>query len=130
MAVLVALLARTDEKKQVLAAVALGSFLATLLAYSVAPVRPATWFWIGPVVVGAFGYVAASFAWRNASPVEWKTGMGGGILGALARPLPLDYASLGTAGALLGYWISRQWQRAKELERTPTPTPAAPPARA
>jgi len=46
----------------------------------------------------------------------WKSGQGGGLLAPLARPLPLDYASLGTAGAILGYWTSRQWQRAKELE--------------
>lgn len=119
MAVLVLFLARTDDKKQVLAAVALGSFLATLVAYSVAPVRPSAWYWAGPIVVGVFGHVAAYFAWRTATPVDWKSGMGGGTLGPLARPLPLDYASLGTAGAILGYWMSRQWQRAKELENAP-----------
>ena len=118
MAVIVAVLARTDSKKQVLAAVALGSFLATLLAYSVAPVRGSVWFWAGALVCSMFGHIMAHFAWRTAGAVDWKTGMGGGILGGLARPLPLDYASLGTAGAILGYWMSRQWQRAKELEKT------------
>jgi hypothetical protein len=126
-ALLVLLLARTDDKKQVLASVALASFLATLLAYSVSPVRPSVWYWAGPLVTGAFGYVAAYFAWRTATPVDWKTGLGGGYLGALTRPLPLDYAGLGTAGAILGYWMSRQWQRAKELETNPDPAAASAP---
>lgn len=115
-AVLVLLLARTDEKKQVLAAVCAASFLATLLAYTVSPARPSVWFWAGPVVVGVIGYLAASFAWDSTPTAAWKSGQLGGLLAPLARPLPLDYASLGTAGAIMGYWTSRQWQRAKELE--------------
>lgn len=119
MAVLVLLIARTDEKKQVLAAVGIASFVATLLAYAVSPVRPSVWYWAGPVVVGVAGYAAAYFTWGSTDPLVWKSGTGGGALAALARPLPLDYASLGTAGAIAGYWTSRQWQRAKELETQP-----------
>jgi hypothetical protein len=116
MAVMVMLLARTDDKKQVLAAVCVASLLATLLAYAVSPTRPSVWFWAGPIVVGVLGYLSAYWAWGTSDPVVWKSGQGGGLLAPLARPLPLDYASLGTAGAILGYWTSRQWQRAKELE--------------
>ena len=68
------------------------------------------------VIVGVFGYLFAYLAFCSTDPITWKSGTGGGTLAALARPLPLDYASLGTAGALVGYWTSRQWQRAKELE--------------
>jgi hypothetical protein len=28
----------------------------------------------------------------------------------------LDYASLGTAGAILGHWMSRRWARELEAE--------------
>jgi hypothetical protein len=126
MAVLVLLLARTDDKKQVLAAVAIASFSATLVAYAVSPVRPSVWYWAGPVIVGVAGYLAVYSTWSSVPPVGWKSGTGGGMLSPLARPLPLDYASLGTAGAILGYWTSRQWQRAKELEKeTPFAAPAA-----
>lgn len=121
MAALVLLLVRTDEKKQVLAALGIASFCATLVAYAVSPVRPSVSYWAGPIVVGMLGYVAAYFAWDATPPVMWKNGAGGGALAALARPLPLDYASLGTAGAIAGYWTSRQWQRAKELEQQTTP---------
>jgi hypothetical protein len=115
-AVLVLLLARTDEKKQVLSAVAVASLLATLLAYAVSPARPSVCFWAGPIVVGIVGYLAAYASSNSLDPVALKNGQLGGLLAPLARPLPLDYASLGTAGAILGYWTSRQWQRAKELE--------------
>ena len=117
MAVLVLLLARTDEKKQVLAAVAIASFCATLVAYAVSPVRPSVWYWAGPILVGVVGYLAAYGSWPSIPALAMKSGVGGPRLMPLARPLPLDYASLGTAGAILGYWTSRQWQRAKELEK-------------
>lgn len=129
-AVLVLVLARTDEKKQVLAAVGVASFAATLVAYAMSPVRPSVWYWAGPIIVGIAGYLAAYGGWASVAPVAWKSGTGGGILAPLARPLPLDYASLGTAGAIAGYWTSRQWQRAKELEKEATfatPEPGAAP---
>ena len=44
------------------------------------------------------------------------TGLGAGQMSPLGRALPLDYASVGPAGAMLGYWISRGWERAKETD--------------
>ena len=127
-AALVLLLARTDEKKQVLAAVGVASFCATLVAYAASPVRPSVWYWAGPLLAGVVGYLAAYSAWPSVDPVVWKSGTGGHVLAPLARPLPLDYASLGTAGAIAAYWTSRQWQRAKELEKTTAfATSSAPP---
>ncbi len=117
MLLLMLFFARTDEKKQVLWAVFLSSYLATLLAYAVSPVRPGAWYWAGPLVVGVFGYVAAYFKWRGMDDsVHWRAGIGEGFWAALSRPLPLDYASVGTAGALLAYWMSRRWQSAREAE--------------
>ena len=40
----------------------------------------------------------------------------GSLLAPLSRPLPLDYASVGPAGALIGYWMSRRWHRTRQLE--------------
>jgi hypothetical protein len=117
MSVIVMLLARTDDKKQVLAAVTVASFAATLMSYAFSPVRPSVWYWAGPVLVGTLGYLVAYFSAGSMESVGWKSGAGGGLLSSQARPLPLDYASLGTAGAIAGYWTSRQWQRAKELEK-------------
>jgi hypothetical protein len=37
-----------------------------------------------------------------------------GPFAGLVRPLPLDYASAGPAGAILGHWMSRKWQKERE----------------
>jgi len=107
MLMVMALLARTDDKKQVLASVALSAMAGTFVAYHLFPVRPSVWYWIGPLFVGIVGYFAAWF-----KPEHWVIGQ---VSRALATPLPLDYASFGPAGALIGYWISRKWQRAKDV---------------
>ena len=117
MAVLLALFAPVDDQKQVLAAVFISAFLATLMSYTFTPVRPSVWYWAGPLVVGVIGYGAAYINWGRGGPSVWKSGFAAGFLAPLARPQPLDYASLGPAGAILGYWMSRRWQRAKELEQ-------------
>jgi len=96
-------MATTDKKNQALAAVGLSSFLATWGSHSLFPVRPSLWFWIGPLFVGIVGYAMA-----QSSPDGWSIGM---TANPLANPLPLDYASAGPAGAILGYWMSRRWKR-------------------
>lgn len=107
MFVVVWILGRTDDKKQALAAVGLGAWLGTLAAHSLAPVRPSIWYWIGPLIVGVAGYFFAFLA-----PGDWQVGE---VASAMSTPLPLDYASFGPAGAIAGYWMSRRWQRAREV---------------
>jgi hypothetical protein len=108
MAIVVLLLCQTDAKKQVLASVFIGAFIGSISAYAVFPVRPSIWYWAGPGLVGVVGYL-----WAFKSPGAWQIGHPDV---ALARPLPLDYASIGPAGAILGYWMSRRWQRGREEE--------------
>ncbi len=112
MTVLVLLLAQTDEKAQIIAAVGVAAMLGTLAAHSLFPVSPSAWYWAGPLAVGLIGY---GLAYVNAD-VTWTIGKVSGHFAPLGRPLPLDYAGAGTAGALLGYWTSRRWQRTKEAE--------------
>ena len=104
MATIVLLAAATDAKSQVLVAVFLGGLLGTVLAEMYARKNGARgvteWFWLAPLIVGAFGYLIAYF-----TSTTWAIGDPGDGLARLARPLPLDYASAGCAGALLGYWI-------------------------
>jgi hypothetical protein len=107
MAAVVILVARSEDKKQVLAAVALGSFAGAFFPYWQHGARPSVWYWTGPLVVGVAGYL---LAYVN-PPLGWEIGRPGyraGFLAAMARPLPLDYASVGTAAALLGYWMRRR----------------------
>jgi hypothetical protein len=103
MIVLMLLLCRSDDKKQALASVAVASYLAALAAHQFVPAQPSAWFLIGPLIVGLIGYIGEFI-----SPWNWMIGDGQGYFSALARPLPLDYASLAVAGTLLGYWTSRR----------------------
>jgi hypothetical protein len=111
MIVVMLLLCRADDKKQTLAAVAIASYLAALAAHQFVPAQPSAWFLAGPLIVGVIGYVGEFF-----SPWNWMIGDPQGYFAALARPLPLDYASLAVAGTLLGYWTSRRLRHASAAE--------------
>jgi hypothetical protein len=101
--VLIYFLAATDRKFQVIAAVAIASWLGAVIAHSIYPVRPSTWFWVGPFIVGVIGYL---WAWMQ--PGDYLIGT---PANALARALPIDYAGVGTAASIIGYWMSRRWHR-------------------
>jgi hypothetical protein len=66
------------------------------------------------------GYLFAY--WGNG---PWTIGEIHGYDPALARPLPLDYASAGPLGAILGYWTSRRWHMMREIESDIASTPIA-----
>lgn len=95
------LMTPTDAKKQVLIAAFLAGFVGTALAEYFAPNSQAgKWYWIGPFVLGAMGYILAYSNFATA-----PAGSPGGTFAGLARALPFDYAGAGVAGTLLGYWI-------------------------
>ena len=100
MTLLVAILVPTDAKKQALVGVFVAGAISAALAESVSPTRNAArWYWLGTLVVGIIGYLIA-----YAHPDLWSTGFNEGGLANLAHPMPLDLASAGIAGTLLGYW--------------------------
>ena len=106
MGVLVYFLAASDRKFQVIAAIGVASFLGTLAAHSMYRVHPSHWFWTGPFVVGAAGYI---WAWSQSGDY-----LVGSAANPLARALPLDYASVGVAGSIVAYWMSRRWHRDRD----------------
>lgn len=103
---LMSILCRTDQKAQALAAVGIASMLGSIVALLVAPTRPSIWYWPGPLLVALLGYL-----WSSMNPVSLSVGQPSGYFASLARALPLDYASAGIAGAMLGYWFGRAWTR-------------------
>lgn len=103
---LMSLLCRSDDKGQVLASVGLSSFVAALGAQWFSPVSPSPWLFSGTFIVALVGYISCYF-----TPAGIVTGRTSGYFAALARPLPLDYASAGVAGALLGYWMGVRRER-------------------
>lgn len=111
MVVGLSLLAQTDDKAQVLWSVGLSALAGAAIAHTLFPVRPNGWYLLAPLVMGVIGYLVAFFY-----PVGVETGLLSGQFAPLARPLPLDYAGAGTAGALVGYWLSRKWHHARHGE--------------
>lgn len=116
MALVMMLLGQTDAKAQMLAAVGISAFLGACAAYYMYPISPSPWLWVGPMVVGIVGYALAYFS--IGAGEEWKTGRLAFSLAPLSRALPLDYATAGPAGAILGYWMSRKWHRQRLDEST------------
>lgn len=117
---IILLLAATDAKKQVLMSAFLGGLIGAALADYAAPHRQALrWYWVGPLAVAVIGYL---LAYINSTPTT--NGLPQGAFAALARPLPLDYASLGAAGALLGYWAAADRPRVRFSMRAAGPTAA------
>jgi len=104
MALVVLLLTQTDAKKQCVAAVLIAGIVSAMTAQSFAPgPQAARWYWIAPIGVGVIGYLLAALLSQG-----WTSGSRelDGFWAPLARPLPLDYASAGMLGVLLGYWMS------------------------
>jgi hypothetical protein len=102
--VIVLIFCQASAKNQCLASVAIASMIGSILAHKYAPTRPSTWYWAGPLVVGIIGYALAAAG----QVTGLATGTPTGMFAPLARPLPIDYASLGVAGAIFGYWTSRK----------------------
>jgi succinoglycan biosynthesis transport protein ExoP len=102
MAAMMILLSRWQTRGECMAVTAFSSCLAAMLACVISSVRSSTSLWLSPLVVALFGYVCAAAA---------AHGVHVGMLIALARPLPMDYASMGPIGAVLGFWIARSATR-------------------
>ena len=113
MALFMTLLCRSPERAQVLFSLAISSYLAVWITHAFIPTRPGVWFWSGPVLCGLAGYF---FAWMGTTPAQLAVGETGGYFAALARPLPLDYVSVGVPIALWRYVTSRTHQTRQIVE--------------
>jgi hypothetical protein len=104
-AVLVYFLAASDSKGQALAAVGIASLIGTLVSDNALPVGMTPLAVVAPFVAAILGYA-------------WATINTGGTVAPnpLANALPLDYASFGVAGTMLGHWMSQQWREESEME--------------
>ena len=109
-ALIMMLLCQSQAKYQTLASVLVSSMIGAMIAYGVFPARPSVWFWSGALLVGLVGYLLAAAGQDTGLVI----GAPDGLFAPLARPLPLDYASLGTAGAILGYWSIRNKHEEKK----------------
>ena len=100
--ILLIMLAETSVKKQVMLSVFIAGMCGTALSEGFfATPDSGRWYWIAPLIAGVIGYVMGYI-----QPAGMEIGYLSGFFSAWSRPLPLDYASLGCAGAILGYWTN------------------------
>jgi hypothetical protein len=106
----VMLIAQSEAKQQVMAAIFIASWGGAIVAHMSFGTGARGWYWLPPLLVGLFGYVLAwLFEPAGLAVADFR-----GVFAGLYRPMPLDYASMGPAGAIVGHWMSRRWQRDKE----------------
>jgi hypothetical protein len=98
------ILIQTDVLAQTMAGTLISAFIGVMAAYMFRPLTDGIWYWTAPAVLGVIGYLLAYFYSGGIQIGDLH-----GWTGPLARPTPLIYISMGTAGALLGYWCSRRW---------------------
>ena len=109
MAVILWALEQSDAKKQSIAAMLIAACTGAIVARRVFPTRTTLPCLVAPGAVGLIGYLGACSMNEG-----WQTGFLHGPLAVLARPVPLDYASVGVAGAIFGFWTSRRGQFAEQ----------------
>jgi hypothetical protein len=97
-------LCQSEAKNQALASLAISSWVGAAVAYMCFPTRPSVWYWTGPLLCGLVGYVLAG----SGQIPGLSIGDPQGIFAGIARPLPIDYASVGPAAAISAYWMMRK----------------------
>jgi hypothetical protein len=104
--VLVMVLGQSDVKGQALASVGIASLVATLVADNSLPVGFTPLAVMAPFVAALVGYAwALTASGGSADPAN-----------GLVTALPLDYASFGVAGTMMGHWMTHQWREEAEEE--------------
>jgi hypothetical protein len=96
---------RTDARQQAMFSTLVAGFGGSWLAHRFIAARPSIYFVLGALVVPIAGYATAYF-----TATELAIGDPKHYFAALTRALPLDYASMGVAGAIWGYVSRREHQ--------------------
>lgn len=118
-------IARTDvatiARGQVVASIAGGLFLGSMLVRSSLNLHDIRWYLLAvPVVllVGySLGYLNADLAWASESALAPYAELATTAPHALARPLPVEYVAVGTAAVVAGFWSGHKVQAVTEEGR-------------
>lgn len=123
MGALMTVACQSDDKLQVWVTLLLSGYVAARAAYAFVPADDGIFFWPVPVVLAIVGYVAAYMDADKSMASPLAIGQVSGALAGLARPLPVDWASMGVIGSLVGFWAARE----RKIEGIPTTraTPAS-----
>lgn len=105
MGVMLKLLMQSDDKLQALLSIGAAAYIGSLIAHQMIPTQPSTWFWAAPGLLAVVTYL---FSYLFPDTTHLSIGYPTGPLSQLLRAAPIDYASAGTIGSLLGYWTRQQ----------------------
>lgn len=119
MAALLVILCQSDDKVQVYVSLLIAGYVASRIAYAFVPTEPSVYFWLPVGLVATIGYGAAYYGVDRSTTSALAIGQTRGMLAALARPLPADYASFGVIGSIAGYWAGRAKRLGAEVESSP-----------
>lgn len=111
--VLLVLTFRSSDRGQIAFALVGSFFLSALIAHQTFPARTVAACWLGPVIMAvavfALGYLVANYSdqptWHAALMVAQRL--------PLRAALPVDWMTLGGAGAVGGFWLSRRFHYAR-----------------
>ena len=108
-------LAQSDAKAQVMVAVLIAALAGSAVTHQIYSTGPRSAYWAPPLVIGLLGYLLSAVSPpRGVERVDFVGGFS-----ALVRPMPLDWASAGVIGAIMGHWMSRRWQKEKRAGLLP-----------
>jgi len=108
-ALLLLLLMRSPRRGQILFALFVSFFLAGLLAHQMRPTPYGVLALVMPVVLGLAFYALAGTTAMSGEPLAWTR------VQNYARALPIDWATAGAGGAVMGFWVSMRIHTAKHL---------------
>jgi hypothetical protein len=103
---------------QVIASVAGGLFLGALAARSFTEVADARWYVFAAAAIGIvaylLGYLNADLSWAEDTQYQFYADLSSTPPHALVRALPVEYLSVGVAGAIGGFWSGEKVHQAVE----------------
>jgi len=109
--VLMLLLMRSTDRGQILFALVAGNFVGVWLAQQAVPTRLNLVAWTVPLVLGAALYVLAATSIVLEGAGAWKQ------IPTYAQALPIDWATAGVGGSMLGHWVSLRMREARFIEQ-------------
>jgi len=108
--VLLVLLMRSADRGQIVFALLASFTLGVLIAHQLLPVPNSILSWAMPVPVAILFYLLAMFTSSDTSSQAWMS------VHHYGRALPIDWVTVASGGALLGFWISERLHEVRHFE--------------
>jgi hypothetical protein len=109
-AALLATFLRSPARMQIVFALFASFALAVFIAHQISPTPYAALAWLLPLAVGVACYALAAAGAVSQPPQGWIA------TPLYARPLPIDWLSAGSGGAMFGYWLSSRFHENRYFE--------------